>query len=92
MESLWSKPELWSLREQLIQRGRIFKEVFISHGWPPSKEALRALQKLSEAQLQILLLRRRIRKGEVVSRAMEINSYALYAEALNQLETSTSKS
>ncbi|CRG92944.1 hypothetical protein PISL3812_10037 [Talaromyces islandicus] len=86
VKNFWPQFERWPLSQKLRERGRIAKEIFISLGWPPTLEALRTRQKLAEAHFQIRSLRRRVRKGMVVTEEQERASYGFFAETLNELE------
>lgn len=73
---LWSEPK-WSLRQQLKESARIFREV------------LRARQELAKAHFQILCLRRKTRKGKLTPEeieGLERISYGRYVAALYALE------
>lgn len=93
MKQLWLNPN-WSLTRQLKERVLIFKEIFLSQGWPLSTTALSARQELTKAHFRILCLRRKLRKGTLVPEDiewLEEISYRRYAKALNQLEQCTGK-
>jgi hypothetical protein len=92
VKDFWPQFEGWSLSKKLKERARIAREIFVSLGWPPSPAALKARQRLAEAHFQILSLRRRDRKGMVVTEEQEKICYGLYADSLNELESLTRKS
>ena len=74
---------------------RILKAIFLSQGWPPSTEALRARQELTNAHFRILYLRRKLRKETLVPEdieRLEEMSYGRYATALDKLEHCTGNS
>jgi hypothetical protein len=82
VKRLWPEPKR-SLRQQLKERGRVFIEV------------LRARQELTKAHFQVLCLRRKIRKGELVAEdieQLEMICYGRYAAALDTLERYTGRS
>ena len=64
---------------------------FKSLGWSCSLEAWRSQRKLEKAHNQILLLRRQIEKGFVVTEEEEAIAYRRYAEALSRLEDLTGR-
>jgi hypothetical protein len=81
----------WPLLEKLAERGRINQATLKSLCCSLSLKPWISHRELEKAHYQILLLRRQIRQGFVVTEEQEKIAYGRYAEALSRLEDLTGR-
>lgn len=81
----------WPPLENLAERGRMNRAALKSFCRTLSLKPWKSHQKLHNAHGQVVLLRRQIRQGFVVTAMQEKIAYKRYAEALSRLEDLTGR-